>query len=159
MKRAVARRNEKDCVPELSLTSMIDVIFLLLIFFVLTANFNEIEKFLRMNLALPGQTAVTERGALPPEPGRALHIRAEPGEGGRSVWSVEGVPCVAEEEVAEKLRAYGAASTSAIIHPADSTSVEQVLEVYALCRESGLKKVQFAAKTGLKRETEKEQTQ
>ncbi|MBR6480362.1 MAG: biopolymer transporter ExbD, partial [Thermoguttaceae bacterium] len=57
MKRTLSRWTEKPRMPELKMTSMIDVIFLLLIFFVLTANFNEIEMFLRMNLSAPGEGA------------------------------------------------------------------------------------------------------
>ena len=128
--------------PELKMTSMIDVIFLLLIFFVLTANFNEIEMFLRMNLSAPGEGAPAVPAAPQPE---VVHIRAADGADGRVTWDVGGVSCADEGQIAAALAAVDRNAT-AVIHPAGASSVEQVLDVYGLCRQAGLKQVQFAAK-------------
>ena len=141
MKRTLSRWTEKAPMPELKMTSMIDVIFLLLIFFVLTANFNEIEMFLRMNLSAPGKGAPAVPAAAQPE---VVHIRASDGADGRVTWSVGGVPCADEGQIAAALAAAGPDAT-AVIHPTDASSVEQVLDMYGLCRQAGLKRIQFAA--------------
>lgn len=145
MKRVVSRGRE---VPELNLTSMIDVIFLLLIFFVFTTNFNEIEKFLPMNLSLPGKTNAAERPPLPeknePEP---LRLELLTDSEGQMAWRLDGTEYENESELtgALRLRAEQNRETRVLIDPADSASVEQVLDLYGLCRETGLTNVQFKA--------------
>ncbi len=141
MKRTLARWTEKPRMPELKMTSMIDVIFLLLIFFVLTANFNEIEMFLRMNLSAPGKGAPAVPAAPQPE---VVHIRAADGADGRMTWIIGGVSCADEEQIAAALASVNR-NAAAVIHPAGTSSVEQVLDMYGLCRQAGLKQVQFAA--------------
>lgn len=145
MKRTLARWTEKARVPELKMTPMIDVIFLLLVFFVLTANFNEIEMFLRMNLAAPGKNAAVQPEA---PKGETVHIRAADGADGRLAWSVGEVVCAGREDVAAALAPLGSREVTAVIHPTDASSVEEVLDIYGLCRQAGLKRVQFAAKKG-----------
>lgn len=70
---APARRSAKAGVRELKLTSMLDVCFLLLIFFVLTANFSMGEGILPADL--PGDTPITDVTVeIPPQPlAIALH--------------------------------------------------------------------------------------
>ena len=143
MKRTLSRWTEKARVPELKMTPMIDVIFLLLVFFVLTANFNEIEMFLRMNLAAPG-TGTNVPVSAQPQP-EVIHIRAAEDADGRTIWSVGEVACADEGELTAALAAVDPSST-AVIHPIETSSVEQVLDLYGLCRRAGLNRVQFAAK-------------
>ncbi len=143
MKRTLSRWTEKARAPELKMTPMIDVIFLLLVFFVLTANFNEIEMFLRMNLAAPGKGANVS-APVQPQP-EVLHIRASEGADGRAVWSVGEVVCADEGKLVAALAGVDPRST-VVIHPIETSSVEQVLDLYGLCRRTGLNRVQFAAK-------------
>ena len=144
MKRTLARWNKTAQMPELNLTSMIDVIFLLLIFFVLTANFNEIEQYLQMRFSRSGNTAAAEN-APEPETGETVHVRAESDSDSRLVWSVEGVLCSGEEELRERLAGYDPDTVSAVIHPSESSSAEQVLDLYGICSEAGFTKIRFAA--------------
>ena len=144
MKRTLARWNKTAQMPELNLTSMIDVIFLLLIFFVLTANFNEIEQYLQMRFSRTGNTAAADN--IPqPETGETIHIRAESGPDGRLAWSVEGVLCSGEEDLRETLGGYDPSAVSAVIHPSESSPAEQVLDLYGICSEAGVTNIRFAA--------------
>ena len=143
MKRTLARWNKTAQMPELNLTSMIDVIFLLLIFFVLTANFNEIEQYLQMRFSRSGNTAAAEN-VPKPETGETIHIRAESGSDSRLTWSVEGVFCSGEEDLRERLGGYDPNTVTAVIHPSESSSAEQVLDLYGICSEAGLTRIQFA---------------
>ena len=144
MKRTLARWNKTAQMPELNLTPMIDVIFLLLIFFVLTANFNEIEQYLQMRFSRSGNTAAAD--SVPrPETGVTIHIRAESGPDSRLAWSVEGVLCSGEEELRERLGGYDPDTVLAVIHPSESSSAEQVLDHYGICSEAGLTKIRFAS--------------
>ena len=143
MKRTLARWNKTASMPELNLTPMIDVIFLLLIFFVLTANFNEIEQYLQMRFSRSGNTAA--ENAPSPEPGETIHIRAESGPDSRLAWSVEGVLCCGEEDLRERLGGYDPDTVSAVIHPSESSPAEQVLDLYGICSEAGFTKIRFAS--------------
>ena len=145
MKRTLARWTEKARTPELKMTPMIDVIFLLLVFFVLTANFNEIEMFLRMNLTAPRESAPVQSFAPKNE---IVHIRAGDGDDGRVTWNIGEVVCADESEAAAALAPLASRGVTAVIHPTDASSVEEVLDIYGLCRQAGLKRVQFAAKKG-----------
>ena len=67
------RRGRDTAPPALSLTSMIDVIFLLLVYFVVTANFTKDEGVLKANL--PGSDSAQ---AAPPPEGDPLIITIDP---------------------------------------------------------------------------------
>ncbi len=67
------RRGRDTTPPQLSLTSMIDVIFLLLVYFVVTANFTQDEGVLKANL--PGADAPSD---APPPTDEPLRISIDP---------------------------------------------------------------------------------
>ena len=144
--------------PELSMTSMIDVIFLLLIFFVFTANFNELEELLPMNLTLPG--SAEQKEAKTPEEldlGEIrIHVGRTTGPNGKNDidsdrafrWRVNRRECAAPEELAAAIQRLAAISRTVpvVITPESDVPIERVLDIYDLCRRAGLARVQFAVK-------------
>lgn len=145
------RPTHESAAPELSMTSMIDVIFLLLIFFVFTANFNELEELLPMNLTLPGTSEQKE--VKTPEELDLGEIRigvertAQGGEG--YLWRVNRRECGEEAELADAIARLAAISRTVpvIIAPAGDVPIERVLDIYDLCRRAGLAKIQFAVRS------------
>ena len=81
------RRGRDSSPPALQLTSMIDVIFLLLVYFVVTANFTKDEGVLKANL--PGSDAVQ---AAPPPTDDPLIITVDPRDETGYVLTIENQP-------------------------------------------------------------------
>lgn len=130
-------------IPDLNMTSMIDVIFLLLIFFVFTANFDELERLLPLNLSQPGTTVQEKKIDLPEE--QTVIIRLFGSIQSPVSWEI------AEEHFSDRAalgrRISGfAKSTKIIISPDGTVPIESVLDLYDLCRQSGLTHLQFQAK-------------
>ena len=151
MKRVYSQNNDAGKVAELNMTPMVDVIFLLLVFFVFTANFDEIEKMLPMNLALPGRGAVSEKPVQPDfAPFDAVRICVFHNGEGETQWTINRRECHAEEELFETLAQLASVSKDlpTLIVPAADVSVERVLDVYDACRMNGLERIQFVALSG-----------
>ncbi len=130
--------------PELKMTPMIDVIFLLLIFFVCTANFQALEGLLPTNMSLPGSMAAE---VVLPDPENldtaTVVLRYEAG----PLWQIEGNQCASLADVRavlQKLREVQA-DLPIIIDSHDNVPVEHVIDVYDACRAVGLTRIQFAA--------------
>ena len=140
-------RTRRDGDLELNLTSMIDVIFLLLIFFVFTSDFKEPEKRLPTNLSLPGAIA---RDRVEPQERRDLDkvvARVFLAPGGRAVYSVNGervANLAALESTLEALRELDP-NVPVVIAPERDVPLESALDVYDVSRRVGLGRVQFAA--------------
>lgn len=131
---------------ELNLTSMIDVIFLLLIFFVCTSSFDEPEKNLPTNLA--GQRIAQERQR--PQEERDLEdivvqISADPSSGVQ--YAIDGKEYASLGEVEETLDALRKIDPNSpvVLNPDKSVPIESVLDVYDASRRVGLGKISFTA--------------
>lgn len=131
---------------ELNLTSMIDVIFLLLIFFVCTSSFDEPEKNLPTNLA--GQGIAQERQR--PQEERDLEdivvqISADPSSGVQ--YAIDGKEYASLGEVEETLDALREIDPNfpVVLDPDKSVPIESVLDVYDASRRVGLGKISFTA--------------
>ena len=129
---------------ELKMTPMIDVIFLLLVFFVCTANFHPLEEILPMNTTLPGNVT-TERVQLDPVKLDVVSIQIsfdhEPH------WQIEGNQCTSLHEVQNILLLIQNVKEDipVIIESAENVPMENVIDVYDVCRRTGLSRIQFAA--------------
>ena len=127
------------------MTPMIDVIFLLLVFFVCTASFQAIEESLPAAISWAGSTA--ER---PVDPELldldqvVVRIRARQGV---TAWEVNGRPLASLEEVRDVLEGIAAVQIDlpVILDPDPEVPIEAVIDVYDLCRQVRLVRVQFAA--------------
>ena len=125
---------------------MIDVIFLLLIFFVCTASFQQGEEMLPTNMALPGSSPVE----IPlPDPQRLDAVRLRLTYSERPYWQIEGRSC----ETAEDTRFYLGRlagmkrSIPVIIDADDNVPMECVIDLYDWSRLAGFEQIQFAAGT------------
>jgi len=130
---------------DLAMTPLIDVVFLLLIFFICTASFQLPENLLPMSLAVT--TGSTNRQPVDVEPDLERIIVRATRDGGRTQWTVAERPCQSLAEVHDVLRA------AVEIHPAlpvildvdDAVPVGDMIEVFDLCRLVGFQKIDFAA--------------
>jgi len=131
---------------DVEMTPMIDVIFLLLIFFVCTASFQAVEEILPTNLSLPGSIvsdAPIDPEVLDLEEVVVRIFRRE----GRLQWQVNQQDCGRLKEVRDKLAAVARVKVDLpVILDVDSdVPLENMIDVYDLCRQIGLERVQFAA--------------
>ena len=141
------REGRPDDDIELNLTSMIDVIFLLLIFFVCTSSFKEPEKTLPTN--------VNGAGALQsdlPQPQERRELgkivaRVYVDDSGRVRQAIDGA---AQESLAQVERTFIALQeidpeVPVIVDPDPNVPIESVLDVYDAARRAGLSAIKFTA--------------
>jgi biopolymer transport protein ExbD len=127
------------------MTPMIDVVFLMLIFFVSTTSFQTLEELLPATLKAPG---VTGTEPLPPEIEELeeVTIRANL-EGGQVRWQVNqriytsrGMLRNALVQLAEI-----GANVPVILDVAGDVPLDEMINLYDLCRIVGFRDVRFAA--------------
>jgi biopolymer transport protein ExbD len=145
MRRPPYHRDDRGRL-DVKMTPMIDVIFLLLIFFVCTASFRLVEEILPTNMSLPGTVAA----ASPIDPQwedldeivvKILWRDGRPG------WQINERDLDDLDEVRGVLQ--GAASVQidlpVILDVEGEVPIENVIDVYDLCRQIGLETIRFAA--------------
>ncbi len=127
------------------MTSMIDVVFLLLIFFVCTASFQAAELVMPSNLLLSGSSDFAVPIELPEELEQIV-VEILPSSSGPT-WRVNQQPCRSRVDLQQLLRSIGEidASLPVVIDCDDAVPLGEAIAVYDLCRAIGLSKVQFAA--------------
>ena len=132
------------------MTPMIDVIFLLLIFFVCTASFRSPEQVLPTRLSLPG--AIESDVQVDPQQLDLEEIVVEllwrniDGRW-RAQWQINNREYTQLAEVRGVLAAVRQLKDDlpVILDVEPDVPMEDVIDVYDLCREVGLERVQFAA--------------
>jgi biopolymer transport protein ExbD len=123
---------------------MIDVIFLLLIFFVCTANLNAIEELLPTRFSFSGIT----QSEIPPEL-EFLDLKfARIGivyQNRKPHWQVEGQNCNSTDALRNLLLRIAQAKNDLPIIIASDANVpwEHVIDAYDACRAAGLQKIQY----------------
>lgn len=130
--------------PELKMTALIDVIFLLLIFFVCTANFQRLEELLPTNMSLAGQGQVQPSRQIPQKVDVAtikISFDRAP------VWQIEGNTCRSLDHVRTILTNIQRQKDDlpVIIDPDSGVPMSTVIDTYDICRLAKLRKIQFAA--------------
>jgi len=127
------------------MTPMIDVVFLLLIFFICTASFQIAENVLPSNLLLAGSTV----SDLDVEPDLQLErvvvkLRMTDGKLG---WIVNDRPYAMLADVQAVLRAVAELDPSlpVILDVEGSVPLGDVIDVFDISRRAGFEKIQFAA--------------
>lgn len=131
---------------EIQMTPMIDVVFLLLVFFVWTANFQKLEYLLPSSVSsLMGSTTSTQV-TPPPEADFAdvvvrIHWQGVPS------WTVNDIPVQDLQQLRTQLVAIAGVKADApvILHPDASVPLGDVIDVYDLSLQVGFQQVQFAA--------------
>ena len=152
MRRPPYHRDERGRL-DVKMTPMIDVIFLLLIFFVCTARFEAAEEVLPANLSLPGTLSTME--PMDQEP---LDLELEDLEeivvkilwrAGRAGWQINERDLGSLDEVRAVLQAAANVKIDlpVILDVEDKNRVpiEDVIDVCDVCRQIGLEQVKFAA--------------
>jgi len=131
---------------EVQMTPMIDVIFLLLIFFVCTAGFQAVEEILPTPLRLPG--AIESESPPDPELLDLDEIVVKISwDGRRPGWRINERDYASLDEVQALLASIGRLRNDLpVILDADgNVPIERVIDVYDACRRIGLQRIQFAA--------------
>ena len=131
-----------------AMTPMIDVVFLLLIFFVWTASFQVVEYLLPSQLsAVAGSQPADPQEPPPPEEDFEDVVIRIVWDGQQPAWKMNGATMSGLVEVRASLAAIAALKKDAplIVHPDRETPLEYVIEAYDAARLEGFEKVQFAA--------------
>jgi len=126
------------------MTPMIDVVFLLLIFFVWTASFQIVE------MALPSQlTEMVGAGAnqdvnLEEEDFESVIVRIQQ-DNDRIRWTVNDQPTDSLADVRERLRRVATIRSDlpVLIDPAEQIQLGFVLDVFDIARDAGFQNIQF----------------
>lgn len=132
-----------------TMTPMIDVVFLLLVFFVATASFQAIEFVLPSSLMLA--TEGTSDFEVPPELLDLERVILKIGwQAGRPTWNINGVDLNALPQVRETLAQIAEVDPGlpVILDVAAEVPIGDVIDVYDASRLAGLKEIQFAASIG-----------
>ncbi len=143
--RTVTREHESSRL-QLRMTPMIDVIFLLLIFFVCTASFAPPEQWLPTTFSLPG--SVSQAPPLESEVeelGQVVVHLLPPGSQPR--WKVNQRPCATFEQLVQTLVQLARidARVPVVLDSAGDVPMGEVVRVYDAARAAGFGRVQFAA--------------
>ncbi len=133
---------------EVAMTPMIDVVFLLLVFFVWTASFQIVENILPSNLtAIAGTEPIDPKTPPPPEADFDDVVVRITWSGDAPRWTIN------QQSVANLAQLRGQLDQIArikrdapvILHPDQEVPLGDVIDVYDIARAVGFEKVQFAA--------------
>ncbi len=132
---------------QLQMTAMIDVVFLLLVFFLWTSSFEEPEYDLPSSLAEPpaGLAAKTDTPP-PPEAFDELVITVEE-QGTQLALALNGDGIADLEELKKRLESVVSLGIQppVIVDPSPQTSSGAAIDIYDVARSAGLDRVLFAA--------------
>ncbi len=131
---------------EIQMTPMIDVVFLLLVFFIWTASFQIVERVLPSQLSeLAGSTSVPSNEPPPPQDDfdrvviRVLWVDEVP------AWRVNDMAVGSLEELRVRLSAIVGIKRDApvILHPDPAVPLGHVIDLYDAARLIGFEQIQF----------------
>ena len=131
---------------EIKMTPMIDVVFLLLVFFVWTASFQVVEYLLPSELStLPGNQAAVD--VPPPEADFEDVVVRIHWIGDHPEWTVNDQQADSLEELRQQLQAIAQIKQDApvILHPDQEVPLGEVINVFDISRLIGFEKIQFVA--------------
>ncbi len=132
-----------------TMTPMIDVVFLLLIFFICTASFQIIEQNLPSQIQIEAPGGASDASIEPAEQDLEPVIVTIGWRNGRPIWTISGEPCADWEVLKERLAAAAAIDTGVpvILDPVAEVPLGYVIESYDLSRSTGFSQIQFAARS------------
>jgi len=129
-----------------AMTPMIDVVFLLLVFFVWTASFQTIEYVLDSQVAAQqGTNASVDTQVDPPSDTEDVLVRIE-SVAGELVWSVSQRSATSLLDVKERLKRLADvdASVKVILHPDPEVPLEFVIGAFDAAQLAGFAQIAFA---------------
>ena len=132
----------QESLPELNLTSMIDVLFLLIIFFLAGTQFTELERQIRLEVPRVGNAQGLPSAAAR----RVINVYAD----GEIV--VDGQTCSLDQlraRLAEELQQ--TPELTVLVRGDGNTSLQDAAAVFAACADAGVRDMGMSAKSGLRR--------
>jgi biopolymer transport protein ExbD len=149
MRRPPYHRDQRGRL-DVKMTPMIDVIFLLLIFFVCTASFQAVEEVLPTNLSLPGTVESSVQVEREWEDLDEIVVKIR-WRAGRVGWQINERNYDELGDVRAVLDAMAGVRIDipVILDVDGNVPLENVVDVYDLCRQIGLQRVQFAVSAGV----------
>lgn len=131
---------------EVEMTPMIDVVFLLLIYFVCTASFQPLEQALRTPLAVPTGGVSAQPVEVEIDDFEPIVVRAQANDAGQVSWLIGEAACANLAQVQATLAAlFEIHSELPIILDIDGqVPLADVVGLYDACWLAGYRKIQFA---------------
>ncbi len=142
---SIFRRRREDI--NITMTPMIDVVFLLLVFFVWTTSFHVVEFLLPSELSAVSGTNETQSDTTPPPEMDFDNLVVRITHQGNSpAWSLNGEAVPSLERLRATLARISEIKQDApvIIHPEKNVPLGDVIDVFDLARLQGFDQVQFA---------------
>ena len=129
-----------------AMTPMIDVVFLLLVFFVWTASFQIIEQILPSEMSSQIGSDPVDISDPPPEADFDDIVIKIGWDGNRPTWSLNGQTVESVDSLREQLRAIADIKVDApvILDPESTVPLGFVIEVYDVSKVAGIAKISFA---------------
>ena len=142
---AVERAKERGRV-EVQMTSMIDVVFLLLVFFVWTASFQIVEQILPSQMSSQMGDAPADLSDPPPEMDFERVVIRIAWDGDSPSWKLNDGPIESVQQLRDRLTVLAGikVDTPVILHPDQVVPLGYVIEAYDVSKLSGFEKVSFA---------------
>lgn len=133
------------------MTPMIDVVFLLLVFFLTTSSFQRLEKLLPSSVSAKSDSTLGESQETPPSPPQedihdcVIKIKAQ---GNQIQYEWNGLEVASLQEIQERLAAIlkVRADVPIIVDPEDSILAGDALGVYDIAKRSGASAVYMVAR-------------
>lgn len=139
-------RRDRNVDMDSTMTPMIDVVFLLLIFFVWTASFQVIEHILPSEMkAQMGSDTTQPLDPVPEQDFDNIVVRIRWSDSG-PVWTVRDQPMASIDDVRNMMTAIAKVKIDApiILHPDPIVPLGVVIEAYDISKQVGFEKVSFA---------------
>jgi len=132
---------------DVTMTPMIDVVFLLLVFFIWTASFQVVEMSLPSSVSSIAGTEVTPDTAPPPEDDFDDVVIRIIWQGTSPMWQMNQIQVSSLKELRDRLSTIAKIKIDSrvILHPDPSVPLGDVIDVYDSARLIGFKKIHFAA--------------
>ena len=146
--RVPSIHNRNDSSSEVAMTPMIDVVFLLLVFFVWTASFQTVELSLPSRLSVASGTDESEEVPLEQMDVEQVVIRLTSGGDNAVVWTVNHEQLPDISAVQQRLAAVASVRTDipVVVDPDDSVQLGPVIDAYDLAMQQGFENIQFTTK-------------
>ncbi len=137
---------------EIQMTPMIDVVFLLLVFFLWSASFQIVERVLPSNLSevVGSRPESTDEPPPPQEDFDKVVIRVQWVNDGPA-WRINDMVAGNLQQVRSRLQAIAGIKRDVpvILHPDPAVPLGHVIDLYDITRLTGFEQIQFAASENL----------
>jgi biopolymer transport protein ExbD len=136
---------------DIKMTPMIDVVFLLIIYFIWSSSFGIVERLLPSQLSAQASgQGITSDDPPPPEVDFEKVVVRVVGSPGQVGWQVNGDPVASLADLQNVLLRVARIKRDApvVLHPDPEVPLGDVIDVFDLSRLVGFEKVQFAVHAG-----------